>query len=177
MLRLMSMPFVAGVILAVGLGAVSLGHQVEAADAAGAKEKLLGGLEVGNDAIGHATLDRQKAVEFSLTQLAKLIDYLFVAAVAMLGLVVKCCVFDRLADAQNQPDPLPSWDRRLLQAAILFLAVSAILGILAYGYLPRLMTAASFSLNDSLGYFVLGQEFTCGLGLASLGIFCIRRLH
>jgi hypothetical protein len=140
-----------------------------------APPKKLGGLRIGNDKDGHTELDREKAADFALAQLAKLIDYLFLAAVAILGLIVKSCIFDRLS-ANPQPAALPGGERWLLGLAIVFLAVSAFAGMLAYGYLPRLITAVEFSLDGPIGIFTAGQWLACGLGLMFVGIFCIARL-
>lgn len=119
---------------------------------------------------------RASAIEFGFDQLAKLIDYVFLAALAMLGLVVKTCVFDRM-NANPAPALFTRTEYALVVAAICLLALSAIFGLFAYGYLPLIMTASSFSLNDMIGYLVLGQEVTCGAGMISIGILCFVRLH
>jgi hypothetical protein len=138
-------------------------------------QKQLGDVDIGNDAIGHSALKRDKAIDFALTQIAKLIDYVFLAALAMLGLVVKTCVFDRLYVTPTNPNVPPS-QRAMIAAAIVSLGASSILGLFAFGYFPKLLTAASFSLNGSIGYLVFAQEITCGLGMAFVGILCLCRL-
>ena len=143
----------------------------------GAPQKLEG-LIVGNDSIGRHAWPRDDAVDFGLTQLSKLVDYVFVAAIAMLGLVVKTLVFDRLnIKAGDTPQPLTGFERGLSIGIIVSLSLSVVLGLLAYGTLPQMITAQTFSLNDAIGYYVLGQYVASGLGTLLIGWFCICRIY
>ena len=85
-------------------------------------------------------------------------------------------VITSAADGGDEPPPLNLSERRTAAFAIAALALSAILGLCAYGYLPRLITAVTFSLNDSIAYLVLLQEVTCGIGMIAIGYFCYLRI-
>lgn len=137
----------------------------------------LDGVVIGNDAIGRYKWPREKAVDFGLSQLTKLVDYVFLATMAMLGIMVKSTVFDRLnAKAADQPCRFTRCERLLIATTMLLLGCSLLLGIAAYGMFPRLITDRSFSLNDPSSWLVFAQYATCGLGACVIGAFCLLRL-
>lgn len=137
----------------------------------------MGGLLIGNERRGRYTWPREKAVEFGLNQLAKLVDYVFVATFAMLGLLVKTTIFDRLnVKVSEKLHPLTTWERWTVAIALAALGISFVFGLFAYGMLPRLITDPAFSLDGTVGIMVAGQYMSCALGAVSIAIFCGLRL-
>jgi hypothetical protein len=97
-------------------------------------------------------LDRAEAIKFSFDQITKSINYLFVAAGALLGLIVKITV-EPLLDPSKK-SVLSDRSILLLWNGAMACFSSLFFGVVAYEYFPEIATTKIFSIYGDLAQAV-----------------------
>lgn len=105
---------------------------------------------------------RNDAIKFSLDQIDSSIGYLFVAAAALLGFIVKVLIEpyrdnkDQSANSEVLSHVTPGIELMLRHCAI-GCVLSIVCGFVARLYFSRLGDVATFSIYDEVGFATLGQ--------------------
>jgi hypothetical protein len=100
--------------------------------------------------------DRKDVIEFSLDQIDSSIKYLFIAATALLGFVVKILI-DPLLDPKTGSKPIRPRSKLLLVHTAIGCLISISCGFLARSYFASLADSTGFSIYDEVGFAALGQ--------------------
>jgi hypothetical protein len=112
----------------------------------------------------YAKWNRADAIEFGISQLANTINYLFLAAAAILGFVAKIMI-DPMVEPKDKRLFHPKISILLMHAAIgCFL--SLFYGLYAYLYLPEIADQEGFSIYENVGISAFFQVIS--LFLAAL---------
>jgi large-conductance mechanosensitive channel len=106
-----------------------------------------------------ALWDRDKAVEFGLTQVATLINYLFVAAAAILGLVSKILI-DPLTSSHKKGKPIQPTAAALLKHTAIGCFFSMLYGFTGATYLAQIPDSEKFSVYEEVGGAAACQEIS-----------------
>lgn len=122
-----------------------------------------------------AKWERKDAVEFGINQLANTINYLFLAAAAILGFVAKILI-DPMVEPKNKVRFRPGISILLMHAA-LGCFFSLIYGFFGHLYLPMIADRQSFSIYDEVGISALFQIFSLFLAGLLLMIATISMVY
>lgn len=120
-------------------------------------QKPLGSLEIySQNGQRFSEWDRKEVIQFSLDQVDSSIKYLFVAAAALLGFVVKILI-DPLLDPKPGSKPIGPKSKLLFVHTAIGCLVSISCGFLARSYFASLADSTGFSIYDEVGFAALGQ--------------------
>ena len=100
--------------------------------------------------------ERKDVIQFSLDQVDSSIKYLFVAAAALLGFVVKILI-ERLLDPKPRSTPIGPTSKLLFVHTAIGCLISISCGFLARSYFASLADSTGFSIYDEVGFAALGQ--------------------
>ena len=103
-----------------------------------------------------ADWERKEAIKFSLDQVDSSIKYLFVAAAALLGFVIKILV-DPLLNPQAGSKVISQGSKLMFVHSAIGSLLSISCGFLARLYFASLADSIGFSIYDEVGFAVLGQ--------------------
>ena len=100
--------------------------------------------------------ERKEVIQFSFDQVDSSIKYLFVAAAALLGFVVKILI-DPLLDPKAGSKPIGPTSKMLFVHTAIGCLISISCGFLARSYFASLADSTGFSIYDEVGFAALGQ--------------------
>ena len=106
-----------------------------------------------------AQWDREQAIKFSMEQIDSSINYLFIAAAALLGFIVKVIFEPHISKKDSDLKSVkitPGVELMLVHAAVGCL-ISIVCGFGARSFFSRLGDQVSFSIYDETGLFAFAQ--------------------
>jgi hypothetical protein len=134
-------------------------------------EVLLNKIQVFNeDRSGYIEWDREKALEFELDQITKTINYLFVAAAALLALIIKFLIDPTIENREIKLFGPVS--KLLFFNSAMGLVTSMLFGFYGFLYFNNVADQESFSIYGEVGVGSLFQILTFSIG-ALLFIFVL----
>ena len=100
--------------------------------------------------------DRAEAIKFSLDQVDSSIKYLFVAAAALLGFVIKILI-DPLLDPKAGSTAIGALSKLMFIHTAIGCLISISCGFLGRSYFASLADSPGFAIYDEVGFAALGQ--------------------